>query len=77
MVFQALVAPILAKRLGCTVELLTELLMEFPGRVQNQLLLTSTCYVVFQKNQFDIGVAYDGDGDRSISVTKKVHSLGR
>lgn len=65
---QALVAPILAKRLGCTVVTLNGTVDgNFPGRgseptPSNLSLLSS----ISRETNSDIGAAYDGDGDRSI-----------
>jgi phosphomannomutase/phosphoglucomutase len=65
---QALVAPELAKRLGCTVITLNGTVDgNFPGRGSeptptNLNLLSS----VARETKSDLGAAYDGDGDRSI-----------
>jgi phosphomannomutase / phosphoglucomutase len=65
---QALVAPLLAKRLGCTVITLNGTLDgNFPGRgsepTPSNLDLLS---FVAKETKTDFGVAYDGDGDRCI-----------
>lgn len=65
---QAVAAPILCKTLGCKTFLLNETIDGlFPGRgseptPQNLSELTRTV----QQNNADIGIAFDGDGDRSI-----------
>ena len=65
---QALVAPELAKRLGCTVITLNGTVDgNFPGRGSeptptNLNLLSS----IARETKSDLGAAYDGDGDRSI-----------
>ncbi|TLX67988.1 MAG: phosphoglucosamine mutase [Thaumarchaeota archaeon] len=65
---QALVAPLLAKRLGCTVTTLNGIVDgNFPGRgsepTPSNLDLLS---FVAKETRSDFGVAYDGDGDRCI-----------
>ena len=65
---QALVAPILAKRLGCTVITLNGTVDgNFPGRGSEPtpFNLDILCNISKESNS-DIGAAYDGDGDRSI-----------
>jgi phosphomannomutase/phosphoglucomutase len=65
---QALVAPILAKRLGCTVITLNGTVDgNFPGRGSEPtpFNLNTLCNISKETNS-DIGAAYDGDGDRSI-----------
>jgi phosphomannomutase/phosphoglucomutase len=65
---QALVAPILAQRLGCRVLTLNgNVDGHFPGRGSEPTLnnLESLSALVRSTNA-DLGVAYDGDGDRSI-----------
>jgi phosphomannomutase/phosphoglucomutase len=65
---QAVVAPILAKRLGCKVVVVNEKVDgDFPGRgseptPDNLGLLSETV----KSSGADFGVAYDGDGDRSM-----------
>ena len=65
---QSLVAPVLAKRLGCTVITINGTVDgNFPGRgseptPSNLNLLSS----IAKETKSDIGAAYDGDGDRSI-----------
>jgi len=65
---QSLVAPLLAKRLGCTVITVNGTLDgSFPGRgseptPSNLEILRS----ISKETKSDLGAAYDGDGDRSI-----------
>lgn len=65
---QSLVAPLLAKRLGCTVITVNGTLDgSFPGRgseptPSNLDILRS----IAKETKSDLGAAYDGDGDRSI-----------
>ena len=70
---QALVAPILAKRLGCTVITLNGTVDgNFPGRGSEPtpFNLDILCNISKESNS-DIGAAYDGDGDRSIFCDEK------
>lgn len=70
---QALVAPILAKRLGCTVITLNGTVDgNFPGRGSEPTPsnLNLLCSISKETNS-DIGAAYDGDGDRSIFCDEK------
>lgn len=65
---QALVAPVLAKKLGCTVITVNGTIDgDFPGRgsepTPSNLSLMS---FVAKETNSDIGAAFDGDGDRSI-----------
>jgi phosphomannomutase / phosphoglucomutase len=65
---QALVSPLLAQRLGCRVLTLNGTVDgHFPGRgsepTPNNL---TTLAALVKSNNADLGVAYDGDGDRSI-----------
>lgn len=65
---QAVAAPILANKLGCHTILINDKIDgKFPGRgseptPQNLQYLSNAV----QKNQADLGIAFDGDGDRSI-----------
>lgn len=65
---QAVAAPILCKELGCKTFLINDKIDgQFPGRgseptPQNLQRLTS----LVQKNKAALGIAFDGDGDRSI-----------
>ena len=65
---QAVTAPIFCKNLGCKVFLVNEEIDgTFPGRgseptPQNLQILSK----VVQENKADLGIAFDGDGDRSI-----------
>ena len=65
---QAVSAPILCKNLGCESILINESIDgKFPGRgseptPQNLSVLSAAV----QKNKADLGIAFDGDGDRSI-----------
>lgn len=65
---QAVTAPVFCKNLGCTVFLVNETIDgTFPGRgseptPQNLQILSK----VVQENKADLGIAFDGDGDRSI-----------
>ncbi len=70
---QALVAPLLAKKLGCTVITVNGTIDgDFPGRgsepTPSNLSLMS---FVAKETNSDIGAAYDGDGDRSIFCDEK------
>lgn len=70
---QALVAPFLAKKLGCTVITVNGTIDgDFPGRgsepTPSNLSLMS---FVTKETNSDIGVAFDGDGDRSIFCDEK------
>jgi len=70
---QAVVAPSLCKELGCTIFLVNENIDgNFPGRgseptPQN---LDSLSKLVLEKNA-DLGIAFDGDGDRSLFCDEK------
>ncbi len=70
---QALVAPVLAKKLGCTVITVNGTIDgDFPGRgsepTPSNLSLLS---FVARETNSDIGAAFDGDGDRSIFCDEK------
>ncbi len=70
---QALVAPLLAKKLGCTVITVNGTIDgDFPGRgsepTPSNLSLMS---LVAKETNSDIGAAFDGDGDRSIFCDEK------
>ena len=70
---QALVAPLLAKKLGCTVISVNGTIDgDFPGRgsepTPSNLSLMS---FVAKETNSDIGAAFDGDGDRSIFCDEK------
>ncbi|HZA69658.1 MAG TPA: phosphoglucosamine mutase [Nitrososphaeraceae archaeon] len=70
---QALVAPFLAKKLGCTVITVNGTIDgDFPGRgsepTPSNLSLMS---FVTKETNSDIGAAFDGDGDRSIFCDEK------
>jgi phosphomannomutase/phosphoglucomutase len=70
---QALVAPLLAKKLGCTVITVNGTIDgDFPGRgsepTPSNLSLMS---FVAKETDSDIGAAFDGDGDRSIFCDEK------
>lgn len=70
---QALVAPLLAKKLGCTVITVNGTIDgDFPGRgsepTPSNLGLMS---FVAKETNSDIGAAFDGDGDRSIFCDEK------
>ena len=70
---QALVAPLLAKKLGCNVITVNGTVDgNFPGRgsepTPTNLGLMSS---VVKETNSDIGAAYDGDGDRSIFCDEK------
>mgnify|MGYP003295849016 FL=1 len=70
---QALVAPMLAKKLGCTVITVNGTIDgDFPGRgsepTPSNLSLMS---FVAKETNSDIGAAFDGDGDRSIFCDEK------
>jgi phosphomannomutase/phosphoglucomutase len=70
---QALVAPLLAKKLGCNVITVNGTIDgNFPGRgsepTPSNLNLMSS---VVMETYSDIGAAYDGDGDRSIFCDEK------
>lgn len=70
---QALVAPLLAKKLGCTVITVNGTIDgDFPGRgsepTPSNLGLMS---FVTKETNSDMGVAFDGDGDRSIFCDEK------
>jgi phosphomannomutase / phosphoglucomutase len=70
---QALVAPLLAKKLGCTVITVNGIIDgDFPGRgsepTPSNLSLMS---FVAKETNSDIGAAFDGDGDRSIFCDEK------
>jgi phosphomannomutase/phosphoglucomutase len=70
---QALVAPLLAKKLGCTVITVNGTIDgDFPGRgsepTPSNLSLMSC---VAKETNSDIGAAFDGDGDRSIFCDEK------
>lgn len=70
---QALVAPVLAKKLGCNVITVNGTIDgDFPGRgsepTPSNLSLMS---FVAKETNSDIGAAFDGDGDRSIFCDEK------
>lgn len=70
---QALVAPLIAKKLGCEIVTVNGTVDgNFPGRgsepTPSNLSLMSS---VATKTESDIGAAYDGDGDRSIFCDDK------
>lgn len=70
---QALVAPLLAKKLGCTVITVNGTIDgDFPGRgsepTPSNLSLMS---FVAKETNSDLGAAFDGDGDRSIFCDEK------
>lgn len=70
---QALVAPLLAKKLGCNVISVNGTVDgNFPGRgsepTPSNLSLMSS---IVKETYSDIGAAYDGDGDRSIFCDEK------
>jgi phosphomannomutase/phosphoglucomutase len=70
---QALVAPLLAKKLGCAVITVNGTIDgDFPGRgsepTPSNLSLMS---FVAKETNSDIGAAFDGDGDRSIFCDEK------
>lgn len=70
---QALVSPLLAKKLGCTVITVNGTIDgDFPGRgsepTPSNLSLMS---FVAKETNSDIGAAFDGDGDRSIFCDEK------
>ena len=70
---QALVAPLLAKKLGCTVITVNGTIDgDFPGRgsepTPSNLSLMS---FIAKETNSDIGAAFDGDGDRSIFCDEK------
>jgi phosphomannomutase/phosphoglucomutase len=70
---QALVAPSLAKKLGCTVITVNGTVDgDFPGRGSEPTPsnLGLMCFVAKETNS-DIGAAFDGDGDRSIFCDEK------
>ncbi len=65
---QSLVAPIVAKKLGCEVLIVNgNIDSAFSARGSEPKMdnLDNLCYLV-KKTNADLGVAYDGDGDRSI-----------
>ena len=70
---QAVTAPIFCKNLGCKIFLVNEKIDgSFPGRgseptPQNLQVLSR----VVQENKADVGIAFDGDGDRSIFCDNK------
>jgi phosphomannomutase/phosphoglucomutase len=65
---QAVSAPKLAKELGCTIHAINETIDgDFPGRgseptPENLSVLSDT----IKENNADLGIAFDGDGDRSL-----------
>jgi phosphomannomutase/phosphoglucomutase len=65
---QALVAPLLAKKLGCKLIILNGIVDgEFPGRGPEPSPATlGTLSNMVKFTDSDVGVAYDSDGDRSI-----------
>jgi phosphomannomutase / phosphoglucomutase len=65
---QSLVAPIIAQKLGCKVLTLNgNIDGNFPGRGSEPTPLNlSTLTSLVKSTNADLGVAYDGDGDRSI-----------
>lgn len=70
---QALVAPVLAKKLGCTVITVNGTIDgDFPGRGSEPTTsnLSLMSFVAKETNS-DIGAAFDGDGDRSIFCDEK------
>ena len=70
---QALVAPLLAKKLGCTVITVNGTIDgDFPGRGSEPTAsnLSLMSFVAKETNS-DIGAAFDGDGDRSIFCDEK------
>jgi phosphomannomutase / phosphoglucomutase len=70
---QTTVAPILAKRLGCRVVTANSTIDgTFPARGSEPLLNNlNTLSCIVKGTKADIGVAYDGDGDRSIFCDEK------
>ena len=70
---QAVTAPILCKDLGCTITLINEKIDgNFPGRGSEptpQNLDKLSCLVT--RTKADFGIAFDGDGDRSIFCDEK------
>ncbi len=70
---QAVTAPIFCEKLGCEIFLVNEKIDgSFPGRgseptPQNLQVLSR----VVQENKADVGIAFDGDGDRSIFCDNK------
>ena len=70
---QALVAPLLAKKLGCTVITVNGTIDgDFPGRGSEPTPLNlSLMSFVAKETNSDIGAAFDGDGDRSIFCDEK------
>lgn len=70
---QAFVAPLLAKKLGCTVITVNGTIDgDFPGRGSEPTAsnLSLMSFVAKETNS-DIGAAFDGDGDRSIFCDEK------
>jgi phosphomannomutase/phosphoglucomutase len=70
---QTIVAPLLAKRLGCKIVTVNSTIDgSFPARGPEPTLnnLTTLSSIVKGANA-DVGVAYDGDGDRSIFCDEK------
>jgi phosphomannomutase/phosphoglucomutase len=70
---QAVVAPLLCKEFGCMIFLVNETIDgRFPGRGSEptpQNLESLTKLVI--KNNADLGIAFDGDGDRSLFCDEK------
>ena len=75
---QTIVAPILAKRLGCRVVTTNSTIDgTFPARGSEPTVNNlSTLSCIVRGANADVGVAYDGDGDRSIFCDEKgvIHS---
>ncbi|MDH3277253.1 MAG: phosphoglucosamine mutase [Nitrosopumilus sp.] len=70
---QAVTAPIFCENLGCKVFLVNEKIDgSFPGRGSEPTPQNLQCLSeVVQKNNADFGIAFDGDGDRSIFCDDK------
>ena len=73
----ALVAPVVARKLGCKVYTLnSEIDGSFPGRgsepTPNNLVELKE---LIKATKSDIGIGYDGDGDRSIIIDEKANAV--
>lgn len=75
---QALVAPVLAQRLGCKVLTLNgNVDGHFPGRGSEPTSDNlETLASLVKSSNADLGVAYDGDGDRSIFCDERGQIIG-